>query len=57
MMLSKKLKRKQKWKKIFLFSLGALFGMWLARKDYDKKVEDVVELYAKEICDEEPVVE
>ena len=55
--MSKKLKRHQKWKKVFLFSIGALFGTWLARKDYDKKVEDVVELYAEEVANEEPAVE
>ena len=37
------------WKKVFLFSLGTFFGLKLARRDYDRKVEDVVELYQEEV--------
>ena len=38
------------WKKVFLFSLGTFFGLRLARRDYDRKVEDVVELYQEEVA-------
>lgn len=40
-----------RWKKVFLFSLGALFGMKMAQRDYYKKVHDVVDMYREEIAE------